>query len=451
MSGGQMESRVPPDADGKDDSRDVVAKITDAVRSAAPSTPLAPPALPASSASSESSVPSDAPSVPSTSSDMDADTEKRSSTATRLHAAGSAIASGEALAATIPSEQPTRAKNGKPAPRILIVRLSAIGDTIHSLPLAAALRQAFPNAYIGWLVEKPSAALIEKNPLLDWHHVLPKGWLKSLSRVHALRGTLRAERFDIAFDIQGLTKSAVAARLSGAGTRIGFTRGESRELAPLLDNRLVKPQGRHAVDMTLSLLRGLGLPMPERAEFVFPPPGQDDVAAVNQVTNSGSYRDRFVLMGPWGSFAAKLWPLDRFRDVAVRIRAETGLRSLMLGHGDAERNRVRDLAATAPDALSPAPGVSLTGVVELARRARLFVGCDSFPMHAAAAVGCPTLGIFAVTDPARLGPYGPTGRSIYDSLVLPKSTRERRRLDDSSIKRLAVEPVARACLEMLTA
>ncbi len=473
MSGGQVESRVPPGADGKDDSRDVVAKITDAVRSAAPLAPSASSEFSAlsdkdgkddsrdvvakitdavrSAAPPAPSALSDMTSVPSAPSDMDADTEKRSSMDLQTHTAGSALAGGEALAATVPGEQPKRSPHSKPAPRILIVRLSAIGDTIHSLPLAAALRQAFPDAHIGWLVEKPSAALIENNPLLDWHHVLPKGWLKSLSRVRALRGTLRAERFDIAFDIQGLTKSAVAARLSGAGTRIGFTRGEARELAPLLDNRLVKPQGRHAVDMALSLLRGLGLSGPERAEFVFPPPGDGDIAAVNQVTDADGYRDGFVLMGPWGSFAAKLWPLDRFRDVAVRLRAETGLRSLMLGHGEAERKRVRDLAATAPDALAPAPDVSLTGVVELARRARLFVGCDSFPMHAAAAVGCPTLGIFAVTDPARLGPYGPTGRSIYASLVLPKSTRERRRLDDSIIKRLAVEPVALACLEMLTA
>ncbi len=373
----------------------------------------------------------------------------RSKTSARVRVRDDAVAGSEILLATAAGEKGHPAPDGASRPRILIVRLSAIGDTIHSLPLAAALRQAYPNAYIGWLVEKPSAALIDNNPLLDWHHVLPKGWLKSLSRVRALAGTLRAERFDIAFDIQGLTKSAVAARLSGAATRIGFTRGEARELAPLLDNRLVKPHSRHAVDMTLSLLRGLGLSPPARGEFVFPQPGDDDLIAVDRVATADRYRDGFVLMGPWGSFPAKLWPLDRFRDVAVRLRTETGLRSLMLGHGDAERSRVEELAAAAPDALASAPDVSLTGVVELARRARLFVGCDSFPMHAAAAVGCPTLGLFAVTDPDRLGPYGPTGRSLYDSLVLPKSTRERRKLDDGIIKRLAVDPVVRVCLEML--
>ncbi|MCC8165181.1 MAG: glycosyltransferase family 9 protein [Planctomycetes bacterium] len=419
MTGGPVESCLPPDASGTDEAIAALAERVDAVRSdavGAESSPI-----------------------------------KKPGTSVRMHASRDAIIGSKILAATGSDKQRQAAPGGAPAPRILIVRLSAIGDTIHSLPLAAALRQAFPAAYIGWLVEKPSAALIENNPLLDWHHVLPKGWLKFLSRVRALAGTLRAERFDIAFDIQGLTKSAVAARLSGAGTRIGFTRGEARELAPLLDNLLVKPQGRHAVDMTLSLLRGIGLSPPARGEFVFPPPGESDRAAVDRVVNSDKYQDGFVLMGPWGSFAAKLWPLDRFRDVAVRIRAETGLHCLMLGHGDAERNRVEELAATAPDALSPAPDVSLTGVVELARRARLFVGCDSFPMHAAAAVGCHTLGIFAVTDPARLGPYGPTGRSIYDTLVLPKSTRERRKLDDSCIKRLTVEPVLRACLEMIRA
>lgn len=333
--------------------------------------------------------------------------------------------------------------------RILIVRLSAIGDTIHSLPLAAALRDAFPKAYIGWVVEKPSATLIENNPLLDWVKVLPKGWLKSPSLTMTLRRELRQQNFTIAFDIQGLTKSATAAWLSGAKARIGFARGEGRELAPLLDNLLVRPRGKHAVDMTLSLLDGLGLPAPESPRFVIPSPSAKDAELIDETLSAERFGRGFVLLGPWGSFPSKLWPLDRFLELAKRIQADAGLPSLMLGYGDLERGQVEELAARSGGSLEAAPGVAVTGVAELARRARLFVGCDSFPMHAAAAVGCPTVGLFGITDPQRLGPYGKHGRAVFEKITLVKSTRERRRLTPENLQALSVEKVWDACREML--
>ena len=333
--------------------------------------------------------------------------------------------------------------------RILIVRLSAIGDTIHSLPLAAALKKSCPGCHIGWVVEQPSAALIAGNPLIDWYEVLPKGWLKSPARAWELRRVLRAQKFDIAIDPQGLTKSAVVAWLSGAKKRIGFSRGESRELAPLLDNVLVPPKGRHAVDMTLSLLSALDIPVPDVPEFVFPDCPEEDRRRIDDFLSRPVYAGGFVLMGPWGSFAAKLWPLERFLELAVALKRETGLPSVMLGHGRQEREAAHALADRSDGALAVAPDVTLTGVVGLARRAGLFVGCDSFPMHAAAGVGCRTLGLFGVTDPERLGPYGPRGATAQDRITLVKSTRERRKLDPDTMRALQVETVFAACCRML--
>lgn len=335
------------------------------------------------------------------------------------------------------------------SPRIVIIRLSAIGDTIHTLPLAAALRRMFPECYLGWVVEKPSAPLIENNPLLDWVRVLPKGWLKSVSEVARLGRDLRAERFDTAFDVQGLTKSAVAARLSGAAERIGFTRGESREFAPILDTALLEPKGVHAVDKTLSLLRGVSAVAPEKPEFVIPAASKTDMENIDCFLVDIRYFGGFVLMGPWGSFASKLWPLERFRELAEKLHERTGLSSVMLGHGEEERGRVEKLAAATGGVLAAAPDVSVTGVAELARRAKLFVGCDSFPMHAAAAVGCKTIGLFGITDPERLGPYGPDGRAVYERITLVKSTRERRRLGPENLRELTVDKVFSACLETL--
>lgn len=339
-------------------------------------------------------------------------------------------------------------------PRILIVRLSAIGDTIHSIPLAAAIREARPHAYIGWIVEQPAAALVENNPLLDWTHTVPKGWLKKPALVAKLRQALRAQHFDMAIDVQGLTKSAAAAWLSGAKIRIGFTRGESRELAPLLDNLRLEPAGTHIIDKSLSLLRGLGLAAPEEGQgkFILPPCGEKDSRTIEEFlkTLPGAEKENagFALMGPWGSFAAKLWPLERFLEVAKRLRAERKIVSVMLGHGEAERTAVAALAAKSEGALHAAPDVGLTGVPELARRAKVFVGCDSFPMHAAAAAGCATIGLFGVTDPARLAPYGARGRGVYARLTLPKSTRERRTLDNENMLALTADAVLAALITL---
>jgi ADP-heptose:LPS heptosyltransferase len=330
-----------------------------------------------------------------------------------------------------------------------VVRLSALGDTVHALPLAAALKRSFPGCRLGWLVEQPSAPLIVGNPLVDWSRVLPRGWLKSPRLVRDLRRDLRRERFEAAFDVQGLTKSAAAAWLSGAKIRVGFARGWGRELAPLLDNRLVRPGERHVVRMNLSLLTALGVGPPENPEFVLPPCGEADAEAIGEALSGAGYAGGFVLLGPWTSIAAKCWPAERFLALARRLFAETGLPSLALGHGEGERRAVSGLAAQSGGALAPAPDLRLPGVAELARRARLFVGCDSFPLHVSAAAGCPSLGLFGVTDPLRVGPLGEQGDSVYEKLVLPGSTRRIARLNPDAMASLGVEKVLGRCRELL--
>ncbi|MDR1520415.1 MAG: glycosyltransferase family 9 protein, partial [Planctomycetota bacterium] len=277
----------------------------------------------------------------------------------------------------------------------------------------------------------------------------PKKWLKSPSRVWELRQRLREQSFDVSFDTQGLTKSAIAAWLSGARIRIGFTRGEAREIAPLLNNRLIRPDGRHVVRMALSLLSGIGDNPPDVPEFVLPPCPAEDAARIDLLLARPEYAPGFVLLGPWGTFRSKLWPAERFLELAVRIRGKTGLISLMLGHGEYERRTVRELACGSGGALDLAPELTLAGVAELARRASLFVGGDSFPLHIASAVGCRALGLYGITDPLRLGPLPPNGESVYEWLTLIKSPRKRRRMEPDNMLALGVDKVFGRCLDML--
>src|SRR5262249_2410437 len=137
---------------------------------------------------------------------------------------------------SIMSMSSSTTREGK-SPRILLVRLSAIGDVIHGMPIAAAIRRQFPQAFLAWAVQEKSAPLLEGHPAIDERIVLPRGWLRSPSNIWRVRQQLRKLDFDTAIDAQGLTKSAAAAWLSGARQRIGMDGRWGRELSRWLNNR----------------------------------------------------------------------------------------------------------------------------------------------------------------------------------------------------------------------
>ena len=146
------------------------------------------------------------------------------------------------------------------APRsIVVIKLSAIGDVLHGVPAAVALRRAFPDARIGWAVEGRAADVLAGHPAIDHIFRLPRGWLKAPRAVLALRRQLRDFRPDVAIDMQGLLKSGVATWLSGAATRIGFARPASREQAWLAYTHPVRPTATHVVDRNCELLTPLGV------------------------------------------------------------------------------------------------------------------------------------------------------------------------------------------------
>ncbi|MCC8180867.1 MAG: glycosyltransferase family 9 protein, partial [Planctomycetes bacterium] len=232
-----------------------------------------------------------------------------------------------------------------------------------------------------------------------------------------------------------------------------FSRGEGRELAPYLDNWLIRPNGVHAVDITLALLQGLGERLDRwdlQPEFIFPPCSEEDHRRIGVALEEMDLPASYAVMGPWGSFTSKLWPVERFVELAARLEQKLGMPSLILGHGIRERGAVAGLLAKREGLRSRiAPELTLPGVVELARGARLFVGSDSFPMHAAAAAGTPTIGLFGITDPQRLGPYGKNGRAVYAAITLVKSTRERRRLGQENMLALTVDQVEEEVFNLL--
>ncbi len=307
---------------------------------------------------------------------------------------------------------------GRP-PRFLIVRLSALGDVLHALPVLSGLRARFPKARIDWVVEDRAADLLRHRADVDRVVVYPRrsisGALKGVPNpirfgIETTRflKTLRAGEYDVAIDLQGNLKSGVITRLSGSQLRYGFGRGASREANHLFTTRRWSPPPslRHRVERNLGLVSAL---LGESLPYVlpgFPVPPEETRSARELVASLGVNGDGYVVLHPgtsgFGSF--KRWPPERFGALARRL-AESGL-DVVVTHSPAED----DLAAQVVDASDRAAKSlrtpSLAVLAEVTRDARAFVGADTGPLHLAGLVGTPLLGLFGPKDPAVYGPYG---------------------------------------------
>jgi ADP-heptose:LPS heptosyltransferase len=285
--------------------------------------------------------------------------------------------------------------------KALVVRLSSIGDVVHTLPALAALQRHGWEA--GWLVEPPARVLLEDNPAVAQVIAAPRArgvsWSAALSTLRALRGG----RYDAALDFQGLWKSAAWARLSGSRRVIGWERRARREpsSALLLGETVARAGGGHVIDKNLALLRGLGIEAVGSREFPLPYRA-DAVARVDEgLASLGG--GPFALLNPGGGWASKLWPGERFGELAQGLKA-LGLRCLVSWGPGEEGLAERVVAASAGAAVRSFP-TRLVDFVELARRAQLVVAADTGPLHLACAVGTPVVAVFGPTEPARNGPF----------------------------------------------
>lgn len=331
-------------------------------------------------------------------------------------------------------------------PRILIVRLSAIGDVIHGMPLACALRERFPAAFLAWAVEERAAVLLRGHEALDELITLPRGWLKSPGTVWRLRRRLRAMRFDAAIDAQGLTKAAIVAWLSGARRRIGFGEPWGRELSPWLNTELVDTTAEHAIDRTLQLLLPLGISSPA-VRFRVPEDPTARAAAEEMICRAG-LGDGFAIVNPGAGWPSKLWPSDRYAAVACHLGQVWALPSLVVWAGSGERTLAVKIAAGSGGYAQVAPPTTLGELAALSRRGWLFVGSDTGPLHLAAAVGTPCVGLYGPWPAKRHGPYGP-GHIALQEMFFEGPTRARRKAPPALMEAIQVEQVCQACDQIL--
>jgi ADP-heptose:LPS heptosyltransferase len=325
--------------------------------------------------------------------------------------------------------------------------LSAIGDCILTLPLLNALRDVFPSAYLAWVVEPLAAPLLEGHPALDALIVAKRHWLKSPREVMRLRSELREHRFEWSLDPQSLTKSAVAAWISGARRRIGLGGRHGRELSRALHTEAAVPQRPHVVDRSLELLKPLGV---EPAEVRFDCPEYAAAASKMHCYLAQSALDRFALINVGATWPSKLWPPERFGSVARRLGTAFSLPSLIVWAGENERRAAKACADASCGHAVVAPATSLTELASLARRADLFLSADTGPLHLAAAVGTPCVGLYGPTRREVCGPYGP--RHIAVQKYYQEGTcRQRRKAENKAMRAITVEDAFQACQRTLIA
>jgi lipopolysaccharide heptosyltransferase I len=298
--------------------------------------------------------------------------------------------------------------------KVAVVKLSSIGDVVHALPVAVALKRSSAALQVSWIAEAREAALLAGHPAIDEVIVADtRGWRRARPRLTAARAALGVTRalrrrgFDVAIDLQGLIKSGLLTAATRAPRRIGFAAPFRRERpSALFTNENVRPpaSARHVVDQYLALLRPLGI-TDTAVEFGIPIDAAAETRADELLARAGiKAHDRLVLVNPGAGRPNKRWPVERFRELARRLADEVGARVVLLW-GPGEEDDARAVAAGAAGALI-APPTTLRELVALARRARLVIAGDTGPLHIAAAVGTPCVGFYGPTSGVRNGPYG---------------------------------------------
>jgi heptosyltransferase I len=297
--------------------------------------------------------------------------------------------------------------------RLLFVKLGAIGDIVHTLPVLAAVTRALPAAEIGWAVEPRSAEILRGNQLID-HLVeidtrdLRRGNFAdgSLGNVTRQVKELRRNEYDLAIDFQGLIKSALVARVSGAVRRYGFSRYGLREpSARIFYTDVVDvPLPEHVIRKNLQLATiALGLEFGTDIEFPIYTTDEHRREADSIIDRVGP---RFAILNPAGGWVTKLWQPEKYGELADLLWTNEGISSV-ISTGPNEAHLAERVAATSRRAHVVAAQPTLKGLYELARRARVYVGGDTGPTHVAVAAGAPVVGIFGPTEWWRNGSLDP--------------------------------------------
>lgn len=300
---------------------------------------------------------------------------------------------------------------------ILIVKLSAIGDVIHTLPSLVELRKLYPDAHITWVVEEAAADLLKNHPALDavlisrrrsWIKDFKNGEIrKPLREIRSFLKELRQRPYDLVIDFHGLMKSSLIVLFSGGKRKLGYD--SLQELSGLfLNEKIPEDMNKHAVDRYLDFPRYLGAKT-SKAEFVLPLDSAAEAKAQLLLNKHGLENKKYIAINPVAFWETKLWSNEKFARLANLIADKLKINIVFTG---SEKEPIEKIGAQMSAKFVNLGGeTSLLDLAYLYKQALIVITTDSGPMHLAAAVGTPVIALFGPTDPSRTGPYG-TGHTI---------------------------------------
>ena len=293
--------------------------------------------------------------------------------------------------------------------RILVIKLSSLGDIVHTLPAVAALRIQFPSAKISWLVKSQWASILEANPDIDEVWRFDVAW----SNWPRLIRAIRLRRYDLVVDFQGLFRTGLLGVLSGAKKRIGFARAREgarwmytdRVSLPGEDESSWRLLPMHAVDRNMAIAKCLGADV-SCSTFHLPELDDDKKVIGGLLQQSGVERHtQLIGLAPWSRSVLKSWPLTRFVELAEEIMRSSEDRVVLIG-GPSDVVFAKEFSRLEAQGLINFTGkLSLRQLPPLLRRMNLVIGNDSSLIHLAVGVNTPVLAIIGPTEPKATGPY----------------------------------------------
>lgn len=350
--------------------------------------------------------------------------------------------------------------------KILILRLSAVGDVIRTLPAVKALKENRPSSEIAWIVEEPSRTLLEGQPEIDKVILFPrKRWVEGLKSPRRIWGTLREmgefilnlrrQKFDVALDFHGILKSGLLSFLSGAPNRIGFDRKSSKEGNALFSNLKVNlPQERMSrFHRNLALLRGIGLEIKDYNPGLHVP--SEDREYVDSFFSSLTPFPKrpWIAIHPGTSATTsfKRWMPDRYSQLADRLINELQA-TVIFTWGPGELSLVENIRKGMKESSIVGPTTqSLTQLAEVFRRCHLYIGGDTGPMYIASLVGVPLVVVYGPTDPILYEPFGPHRKVMKEVGCNPCYPYRKRSCEKiECLRAISVEDVFEAAKEMLS-
>lgn len=332
----------------------------------------------------------------------------------------------------------------------LVIRLSSLGDIVHALPAVSALAQ-MPSAAVDWLIETRYRVLLNGNPYLrnvieiDTLGTGGKRWsLDSLKSMLNSVSVLRRQRYDAVVDLQSLLKTAVLARCARAHERVGFEGDWAREpmAGVFYTQRLRVPRQVHVIQANISLVESLGA-QTDRWEFPLPNGRETREGIENKLRELGIRE--YMIVNPGGGWAAKRWSPEKYGELVRRLGEDSSL-PIILSHGPGEEQLVHDVLERAGTSNAVTFPTDILQFIALARRAKLFVGTDTGPLHLSTALGTPVVGIYGPTDPATHGPFSPADIVLRNS---NRTSHSRRGGDSATIEGVSVQVVLEAVRKRL--